>query len=73
MARTIAPVHTPFDGDALFALATGASGQRVDAGIIGALAAEAVARAVVNAVLHARGLLGLAAAADLAQAPQSIP
>lgn len=73
LARTIAPVHTPFDGDALFALATGASGRRVEAGIIGALAAEAVARAVVNAVLHARSLPGLPAWAELPQRSQSMP
>lgn len=56
LARTINPVHTQFDGDTLFALGTGASGKTADALLLATLAAEATARATVNAVLAARTL-----------------
>ncbi|MBS0317760.1 MAG: P1 family peptidase [Proteobacteria bacterium] len=69
LARAINPVHTPFDGDTLFALGTGAAGKRFDMTLLGVMAAEATARAVVRAVLAARGIrvgtLTLPAAADL--------
>ncbi|MDE2396067.1 MAG: P1 family peptidase, partial [Burkholderiales bacterium] len=67
LARTIAPVHTMADGDTLFALGTGASGRTFDLTVLGVLAAEAVARAVLNGVRAARGLASpdLPAAADL--------
>ena len=56
LARAINPVHTMFDGDTLFALGTGASGKPADMLLLATLAAEATARAVVNAVIAARGL-----------------
>lgn len=65
LARCINPVHTPFDGDTLFALATGSSGQRGDVTLIGTLAAEVTARAVISAIHHATGLPGLPAARDI--------
>jgi L-aminopeptidase/D-esterase-like protein len=65
LARCITPIHTPYDGDALFALATGASGQSANLTLVGTLAAEVVARAVVSAIHHASGLPGLPAARDL--------
>ncbi len=64
LARTIRPVHTPWDGDALFALSTGALNIPQATVIVGALAAEVVARAVVRGVLTATGLPGLPAAGD---------
>ena len=66
LARTILPAHTPFDGDTLFALATGSSGVHAHAALLGALAVEATARAVLAAVQHAVGSPGLPAARDLA-------
>ena len=65
LARCIDPIHTPFDGDTLFALATGASGQPGSVALIGTLAAQVTARAVINAIHHAIGLPGLPAARDL--------
>ena len=67
LARTINPVHTPLDGDTLFALATGGSGRAGNLLVLGALAAEVTARAVLNAVRAARGLAEppLPAARDL--------
>jgi L-aminopeptidase/D-esterase-like protein len=50
LARAIRPLHTPGDGDTVFALATGASGRRVPVGIVGALAADALERAVLRGV-----------------------
>jgi L-aminopeptidase/D-esterase-like protein len=65
LARTIHPVHTMTDGDALFALATGASGRPGEMTVLGVMAAEATARAVLNAVRAATSLAGLPAAGDL--------
>jgi L-aminopeptidase/D-esterase-like protein len=61
MARAIRPVHTQFDGDTIFALATG--GRKADLSTVGAYAAEAFATAIVRAVrasVSAGGLPGLA-------------
>ena len=68
LARAIAPVHSMNDGDTLFALATGRWALAADVNIIGALAADVVAEAVLNAVRHATGLPGLPAVRDLAAA-----
>jgi L-aminopeptidase/D-esterase-like protein len=65
LARTINPVHTPSDGDAIFALATGKSSRRPNVTLIGALAAEAMAQAVLRAVKAAKGISGLPSANDL--------
>ena len=56
LARAINPVHTSQDGDALFALATGGAGLPGHLTVLGALAAEVTARAVLNAVRAATGL-----------------
>jgi L-aminopeptidase/D-esterase-like protein len=61
MARAIRPVHTQYDGDTIFALATG--GKRADLSTVGAFAAEAFAMAILRAVrasVSAGGLPGLA-------------
>lgn len=65
LARTINPVHTAFDGDTIFALATGKSSKTANLTLVGALAAEAVAQAVLRAVRAARSITGLPSAADL--------
>ena len=69
-ARAINPVHTMTDGDTVFALATGAAGRTANVTLIGALAAEVMATAIVRAVraatrLDAPGLPALPAAGDL--------
>jgi L-aminopeptidase/D-esterase-like protein len=64
-ARAIVPVHTPVDGDAIFALATGALTTPADVGQIGALAAEVVADAVVRAARQATSAAGIPALRDL--------
>lgn len=67
LARTINPAHTMFDGDTIFAIATGKtqSSQTANVTLIGALAAEAMAQAVIRAIKAARGIAGLPSAADL--------
>lgn len=67
LSRSINPVHTAGDGDALFAVATGGSGKPGHLTVLGALAAEVTARAVLNAVRAAHGLtdLDLPCARDL--------
>jgi L-aminopeptidase/D-esterase-like protein len=64
LARAIRPVHTPFDGDTVFALATG---QRSGAHLValGSLAADVLAQAVVRAVQSATSMGGLPSIADL--------
>lgn len=58
-ARAINPVHTPSDGDTIFALSTGTIEAKADHGMIGALAAEAMAQAIVRAITRAEGIPGL--------------
>ncbi|MGB7979346.1 MAG: P1 family peptidase [Candidatus Nanopelagicales bacterium] len=77
LARTIRPVHTPMDGDTLFAAATGAvpaAHQELIAPdllsvVLSMMAAEVTAQAVLAAARNARGLRidtgWLPAAADL--------
>jgi L-aminopeptidase/D-esterase-like protein len=70
MAQTIRPAHTMFDGDTVFALALGArqetrpdpalAAQRVS--MIGAAAADTLARAIVKGVRQASELHGIPAA-----------
>jgi L-aminopeptidase/D-esterase-like protein len=69
LARTIYPVHTPSDGDTIFAVATGASPAKANHGAIGALAAEAVSRAVLRAVMNASGIPGYPSYSDLRPRP----
>ncbi|MFN9350333.1 MAG: P1 family peptidase [Gemmatimonadota bacterium] len=65
LARALAPVHTPFDGDVVFALATGTKPGPADVGRLGALAADAAALAIVRGARASRGLPGLPAAGQL--------
>jgi len=65
LARTINPVHTAYDGDTIFAVATGKSSKPANLTLVGALAAEAMAQAVVRAVRAARGIPGLPGATEL--------
>jgi len=65
VARAIWPSHTPFDGDTIFALATGARPGAPDVTTIGSLAADMVAEAVLRAVRAATGLPGYPAVKDL--------
>jgi len=58
LARSINPVHTMTDGDIVFALATGAVRRTANVTLLGAVAAEVLADAVLRGVLAARGIGG---------------
>ena len=68
LARSISPIHTPFDGDTMFGLATGTAPAAHGAvlGLLGVMAAEVTASAVRHAVEHALGRPGCPAVRDLA-------
>jgi L-aminopeptidase/D-esterase-like protein len=54
LARAVNPAHTMFDGDTIFALASGVIA--ADVTLIGAYAAEIMAEAIRNAIRHATSL-----------------
>lgn len=62
-ARTIYPSHTLFDGDTIFAVATG--GVRIPVDVIGALSAKVMEMAILNAVKSAESVAGIIAYKDL--------
>jgi L-aminopeptidase/D-esterase-like protein len=77
-ARAINPVHTMTDGDTIFALATGAAGRSANITLLGALAADVMATAIVRAVraaspLDGPGLPTLPTAAGLPSLVYSTP
>jgi len=62
LARSIRPVHTPQDGDTVFAIATGRHDLGADSlalGELGTLAADCLARAVARGVFQAATLGGV--------------
>jgi len=61
LARAIRPVHTPFDGDIVFALSTGAGAPAEPAALarLGSAAADCLARAIMRAVMAAEPLGGI--------------
>jgi L-aminopeptidase/D-esterase-like protein len=61
-ARVLYPAHSPFDGDAVFVLATGKLAGPSDVLEIGALAADAVAEAILRGARAADPLPGLPSA-----------
>ena len=63
IARTIRPAHTMLDGDTIFALSTGRKVANLT--LVGALAAEAVAQAILRGVRMAKSAGGLPAASDV--------
>jgi len=63
LALTISPVHTMFDGDAIFTMGSGRLNTPVEVSVIGTLAVRAVAGAVVRAATTAGPAGGLPAAA----------
>lgn len=57
LARAIRPIHTMYDGDTVFAVATDEIEASVD--LVGALSADVLAEAVIQAVKHAEEAGGL--------------
>lgn len=66
LAQAIKPAHTMFDGDTIFALATG-GGPRANVNAIGAFAAEVTAQAIRRAVQQATPLFDLPSGAMVAR------
>jgi L-aminopeptidase/D-esterase-like protein len=71
-ARAITPIHTPYDGDTIFSLATGSLGRPASVALVGSLAAEVVADAIVRAATRAGSLGGLPAARELGTIPERL-
>lgn len=71
-ARAINPSHTMFDGDTVFAIATGRWDGQASVSVVGALAAEALAEAIVRAVSKADSLAGVPSAKELGTVPSRI-
>jgi len=69
LARAINPSHTMGDGDTVFALATGRWSGEANVSVIGGLAAEAMADAIVRAATQATSSHGLPSARDLGTVP----
>jgi L-aminopeptidase/D-esterase-like protein len=70
LARCIYPAHTPWDGDTIFAIATGVwqlESAPADPGLIGALAADVLSTAILRAVRKATSWGTHPACADLAK------
>ncbi len=63
LARAIRPAHTHFDGDTIFALSCG--DKQADLSLVGALAADVLAEAVISATMAAEPLGGLPSAREL--------
>ena len=64
IARAVRPAHSPVDGDCIFALATCERSEPDNVLAIGAFAARAVERAILNAVNAATGLAGVPSARE---------
>ena len=69
-ARAISPIHTLVDGDTVFSLATGTWTGTADEGVVGALAADAMAEAIVRAAVQSRASRGLPSARELGTIPE---
>lgn len=67
-ARTISPYHTTGDGDQLFAVSTNKLKADIPLSVVGALAAEVVAEAVLRAVKTASSIEGWPAYRDYVKA-----
>lgn len=65
LPKTIAPIHTTFDGDVIFTASLGTRKEKVDLNVLGILAEEVLATAVNNAVREAEGLGGVPSYRDM--------
>jgi len=73
LAMSVRPVHTMWDGDTIFALATGALEKKADISVVGAVGAQIMAQAVVRAARMATSLAGVPAASALNQIGEAPP
>lgn len=63
-ARSIYPVHTMYDGDTIFAMATGEV--KADVNVVGMLAGKIMERAIVGAIKKSKSICGYKAYSDIA-------
>jgi L-aminopeptidase/D-esterase-like protein len=63
LARAIRPAHTMLDGDAIFALSFG--DRQADVSVVGLVAAEVIATAIVRGITQAEGLYGIPAVREI--------
>ncbi len=68
-ARAIYPAHTTGDGDTIFSLATGRWDGQANPSLVGALAAEAMAEAIVRAASFAETSNGVPSAREIGTVP----
>lgn len=71
-AKAIVPSHTVGDGDTVFSLATGRWSGAANLTVIGALAQEALAEAIVRAVSKAESIAGVPSARELGTVPSRL-
>ncbi|NLY46532.1 MAG: P1 family peptidase, partial [Tissierella sp.] len=62
-ARSINPIHTMFDGDTIFTMAT--NKVEADISLVGTIAAEAMSQAITNAIINSKGYGGLVSFEDI--------
>ncbi|UPA30389.1 P1 family peptidase [Terrisporobacter glycolicus] len=55
-AKSIFPIHTPHDGDAIFTMSTGKIQVDSDIALLGSLAAEVVEKSIINAIKNAKNI-----------------
>lgn len=55
-AKSIFPIHTPHDGDAIFTMSTGKIQVDSDITLLGSLAAEVVEKSIINAIKNAKNI-----------------
>lgn len=63
LARAINPIHTMFDGDTIFTMST--CKVEADVNLVGTLASEVMAMAIVNGVMHASSYKDILAWVDI--------
>jgi L-aminopeptidase/D-esterase-like protein len=69
LARAVRPVHTPYDGDVVFAISAGTrpltEPRALTLARLGTIAADCIARAIARGVYEARAIDGVPAYRDL--------
>jgi len=65
IARVVFPCHTPLDGDTVFAMATGERVEKDRMMVLGSIACDVVAEAILRAARAATSIPGCPAAADV--------
>lgn len=62
-AKSISPIHTMYDGDTIFTLATGEV--ESDINLVGSIAVEVVEKSIINAIKYAKGIKNIKSYGDI--------